>query len=94
MSKFLHFPNLNEWQKGLLVAIFTAPVTMIYQSLMTNPDIFQFDWKQIIGISIAGGLGYILKNFLTNSDGQTLTTEQGNFLGVIARQSTYGKKYL
>jgi hypothetical protein len=93
MSKFLKI-SINDFWKGFLVAVFTAPVTMIYQSLMTNPGLFQFDWKQIIGISIAGALGYILKKILTNSEGQILTTEENMFLGIIARQSAYGiKKY-
>lgn len=82
MSKFFKL-KLSDWTKGLLVAVLTAPVTMIQQVLATGS--FEFNWKTIFAVGIAGGLGYVIKNLLTNSQGQPLTTEDGKFLGVFSK---------
>ena len=65
--------KMSDWQRGLVVAVFTAPLTIIYQSVTTVPITLIFDWKAIIGSAIAGGLGYILKNLTTGSKGNLLT---------------------
>ena len=67
--------KMSDWQRGLVVAIFTTPLTIIYQSVMTTPVTLVFNWKAIVGAAIAGGLGYILKNFATGSNGNLLTNK-------------------
>ena len=61
--------KLGDWGRGLIIAIFTAPLTIIYQSVTTTPMTLVFDWKAILGGALAGGLGYILKNLATGSGG-------------------------
>ena len=91
MTNLFHL-QLTDWEKALLVAVLTSPITVIYQSLLSGS--FDLDWKQLLAGAIAGGLGYLLKNFFTNSQGQFLTTEPtvslngtilggGKFLGVF-----------
>jgi len=67
--------KMSDWQRGLVVAIFTTPLTIIYQSVMTTPVTLVFNWKAIVGAAIAGGLGYILKNFATGANGNLLTNK-------------------
>jgi hypothetical protein len=42
---------------------------------MTTPVTLVFNWKAIVGAAIAGGLGYILKNFATGANGNLLTNK-------------------
>jgi hypothetical protein len=87
MPAFLKL-NLNDWQKALIVAILTSPITLIYNSLQSG--VFDFDWKKILAAALTGGIGYLLKNFLTNSQGQILTTEpEINEMGNIIRDGKF-----
>lgn len=67
--------KLGDWGRGLVIAILTAPLTIIYTSLMATPMTLVFDWKVILGTALAGGIAYILKNFGTGSGGKLLTNE-------------------
>ncbi len=66
--------------KGAVTAVFTAIVVMLY-GLVTQGDfnIFTADWGRIVNdmfnVGIAAFLGYISKNFLSDSE--------GNFLGKV-----------
>ena len=65
--------KMSDAQRGLVVAILTTPLTIIYDTVMATPMVFTFDWKKILGTAIAGGIGYILKNFFTGAGGNLLT---------------------
>jgi len=65
--------KLSDWQRGLIIAILTTPLTIIYDSVTATPMSLIFDWKKILGAAIAGGIAYILKNFVTGSGGKVLT---------------------
>ena len=65
--------KLSDWQRGLIVAILTTPLTIIYDSLMATPMVLTFDWRKIVGAALAGGIGYLLKNLLTGQGGKLLT---------------------
>jgi len=65
--------KMSDWQRGLMVAILTTPLTIIYDSVTAGN--LTFDWKKITGAAIAGGLGYILKNLLTGQSGNLLTNK-------------------
>ena len=69
--------KLGDWERGLIIAILTAPLTIIYTSLMATPVSLVFDWRTILGAAIAAGIAYILKNFGTGSGGKLLTNEPG-----------------
>jgi hypothetical protein len=61
-SKFLDLGK-SDILKGILMAFIVPAVTIIKQSL--DAGAWVFDWKVIATASLAGGLGYLLKNFLT-----------------------------
>jgi len=65
--------KISDWWRGLIVALVTAPLTIIYQSLMATPVTLVFDWKAITGAALAGGVAYLLKNLGTGTGGQILT---------------------
>jgi len=64
---------MSDWQRGLIIAILTTPLTIIYDTVTATPMVLTFDWKRILGAAIAGGLAYLLKNFGTGIKGNVLT---------------------
>lgn len=54
-----------QWRdaiKGLIVAALTAPITTIYDSLSAGE--LDINWGKIGASALAGGLAYVLKNWL------------------------------
>lgn len=71
-SAFLKI-DLIDFAKGLLIAILTSVLTII-QTTLENLSL-TFDWKLIGTTAITSALGYLVKNLLTNSQGQFLKKE-------------------
>jgi hypothetical protein len=67
--------KLGDWGRGLVIAIITAPLTILYQSLTATPVALVFDWKAIIGAALAGGVGYLVKNLATGPSGKLLSNK-------------------
>lgn len=67
--------KLSDWQRGLVIAILSTPLTIIYTTVTSTPMTLTFNWKQILGAAIAGGVGYLLKNFFTGASGNLLTNK-------------------
>jgi len=67
--------KLGDWGRGLVIAVLTTPLTIVYQSLMATPVTLIFDWKAITGAALAGGIGYVLKNMATGSGGNLLSNK-------------------
>ena len=65
--------KLSDWWRGLIVAIITVPLTVIYDSATTGS--LTFDWKKIAAAALVGGIAYILKNLGTGSQGNLLTNK-------------------
>lgn len=75
MSEFLKLKKADFW-KGLFVAVLTAAITALSNSIATATDFASFNW-QIIVLSSAGAfVAYITKNLFTNSDGKLLKSEK------------------
>lgn len=55
--------NWNDVTKGLIMSILTPVVFIIQQTLEKGE--FVFNWQYIGMTAVAGGVGYIIKNFLT-----------------------------
>lgn len=53
--------NLNDFWKGLIMAVLVPVVTIITQSLEAGT--LTFNWKAIGIAAIAGFMGYLTKNF-------------------------------
>lgn len=66
--------NIADISRGLLIAVLTPVFTTVLQSLNSGSIVLNF---KSIGVSaLAGGMAYILKNFLSNSSGQILGSEK------------------
>lgn len=72
-STFLNI-NLNDLAKGLIIAVLTSVLTIIYSTVEAGS--LAFDWKLIATTALTSALGYLLKNLLTNSEGQYFKKEK------------------
>ena len=73
MNSSLFTLNSKDWAKGLVIAILTAIITVVYNTIQTGALVL--DWKAISIAGISAALAYITKNLLTNSNDQLLTKE-------------------
>lgn len=65
--------KLNDLWKGFIVAVLTAPLTIIYESLQAGS--LNFDWPTIGKAALAAACAYLIKNFLTGTQGKMLTNK-------------------
>jgi hypothetical protein len=69
-SKFLNL-NWKDVLKGFVVAVFMTILTSIYTGIQTNQfPVTREQWKVILITSLGAGIAYLLKNVLSNSDGE------------------------
>lgn len=66
--------NTADFIKGLILSVLTAVVTIIYSVVQVGS--LTFDWKQIGTAALSAGVGYIIKNLLTNSTDTFLAKEK------------------
>jgi hypothetical protein len=71
----LYSLNYKDLLKGLLTAVFTAVLTVIYQAFQTTP--FHLDFKEIGMVALGTIIAYLVKNFITNSEDSIMTREIG-----------------
>jgi hypothetical protein len=71
-SPFLNI-DLNDLGKGLILAVLTSVMTIIYTTVQAGS--LAFDWKLIGTTALTSAFGYLLKNLFTNSTGQTFKKE-------------------
>jgi hypothetical protein len=70
MSNFLSL-NLKDFGKGLLLAVLTAVLGLVYTLLKDKGfDLTGADLQEILKVALIAFLGYITKNFLSNNEGQ------------------------
>ena len=70
-SEFLKLGKADFW-KGLLLSVLTAGVTAACTALTSASTLAEINW-QGVGIAAAGAfLAYIIKNLLTNEQGEIL----------------------
>lgn len=63
--------NVRDLLYGLIVAVLSAILTELHQSLSTK--VVDFSWVRIkptIYVGLAAGISYIIKNFFSNSNGK------------------------
>jgi hypothetical protein len=72
-SQFLTL-NSKDFVKGLVVAVITAVITVVYNTIQTG--VLAFDWKAISIAGLSAALAYITKNLLTNSQDEFLKKEK------------------
>ena len=59
----------NDAVKGLVMAVLSGVITFVYQASTNDTS---FDWNQILQIAITSGLGYLVKNYFTDSEGKLM----------------------
>ena len=72
-STFLNL-NTNDFIKGLVMAVLSTVITIIYQTVEAGSLVF--DWKSIGTMALTTALAYIMKNLFTNSTGSLFAAEQ------------------
>jgi len=73
LSTFLNL-NIEDLAKGLIITILTSVLTIAYNTVSAGS--LTFDWKSIGLAALTSGLAYLMKNLLTNSEGQFLGKEK------------------
>jgi hypothetical protein len=71
-STFLNL-NSSDFIKGLIMAVLTTVITIIYQTVEAGSLVF--DWKSIGTMALTSALAYIMKNLFTNSTGKLFGKE-------------------
>ena len=61
----------SDFVKGLVTAVFAAVVAVLYNATQT-PDfnVLTLDWGKIFNAAIYGLIGYLGKNFVSDSSGK------------------------
>lgn len=71
-SPFLSL-NSNDFIKGLVVAVLSSVIAILYSTVQAGS--LTFDWKQIGTVALTSALGYIMKNLFTNSSDELMKKE-------------------
>ncbi len=65
--------KLSDAERMFIVAVFAAPIGILYDwATIAN---YVFVWQGLIKGAVAGGLGYVIKNFITGLNGNVLTNK-------------------
>ena len=72
-SPFLNV-DLNDFAKGLIVAVLSSVLSIIYTTIHSGT--LHVDWQLVFSTALTSGLGYIIKNLFTNSNGEPLTKDK------------------
>ena len=65
--------KLGDIGRALIIAIITAPVGIVYE--WATVENFELSGKALLKGAIAGGLAYLIKNFITGANGKILTNK-------------------
>ncbi len=68
--------KLSDWQRALIIAVITGPLSIIWDSLQAWDGSFHFDWRGILRAAILGFIAYFGKNFFTGVNGKLFTNAQ------------------
>ena len=76
LSKFLGL-NVADIAKSVIMAFMGSFVSGLYKfiELGTSPSAWP-EWKPVVMGGVAAALGYLIKNFFTNSEGQFLKQDK------------------
>jgi hypothetical protein len=66
--------NTSDFLKGLIMAVLSTVITVVYQTVEAGSLVF--DWKAIGTMALTTALAYIMKNLFTNSTGKLFAKEQ------------------
>jgi hypothetical protein len=74
MQSTLFTLNTADFVKGLLMAVLSTVITIVYQTIEAGSLVF--DWNAIGTMALTSALAYIMKNLFTNSQGQLFKKEK------------------
>jgi membrane protein implicated in regulation of membrane protease activity len=60
--------NVNDFVKGLIVAVGSAALTVVQTSLQAGS--LSIDWKLVLTVSLTAAVAYLGKNLFENQDGK------------------------
>lgn len=74
--KFSDFLKLNvfDLSKGLVLAVLTSVLVIVNDTI--NAGSFLFDWGHIWKTALAAAVAYLLKQLLTNNQGELLQKDK------------------
>lgn len=62
-----------DFVKGMAIAVFSAVVTTLNEAVQAGSfDLFSYDWAFVGKVVLSTSVSYLLKNFLTSSNGKIL----------------------
>ena len=74
MNSSIFTLNSSDFLKGLIMAVLSTVITVVYQTVEAGSLVF--DWKAIGTMALTTALAYIMKNIFTNSTGGFLKREK------------------
>jgi hypothetical protein len=74
-SKFLRL-NSRDFINGLIIAVFCAFITGVYQIIANGGTINWLTVKPVVIAAIGAGVSYLTKNLLSNSKGEFMRGER------------------
>lgn len=69
--------NRRDLVKGLIMAII-APVVVLLEQVITSGNLSGINYSALGLAALGGGVGYLVKNFFTNSNDEFMKKEQDN----------------
>lgn len=73
-SDFLSL-NWRDLGKGLIVAVISAVLTYAWTAMEAG-GLTAIDWKVVGSTAVISAIGYLMKNLITNSEGEVAKTEE------------------
>lgn len=67
--------NWRDLGKGLIVAVITAVLTYAWAAIEAG-GLTSIDWQVVGSTAIISAIGYLMKNLVTNSEGEVAKTEE------------------
>ena len=70
MNSHLFLLNAKDFLKGAITAVFSAVLTALVSFVNAGGLIENVDWYFVVNTAVAAFAGYILKNYLSDSNGK------------------------
>jgi len=70
--------KLSDWERGLIVAIFSLPLGILFDWATTEG--YNINWRSMAKGAVVGFLAYIGKNFSTGKNGNLLTNSDKSLI--------------
>lgn len=65
--------NLQDVSKSIALVVIVAFLGAVQQAITAHGfDIGSYDWSSIFDLSMTAGIGYLIKNYLSTSNGAVL----------------------